>query len=528
MKKIVYFCTGALILVIALFIWNCTDTDLVRSSSLVGNMSFTLEEAKAFFEENTQLSVSTRANMKQAKFCISPGEFVPKWDRAIGLLKGELSRYDIPIQADYRYKAVCGESKKGKTTAQVVNVYQGLVIVKNALTGNKCQYILTLIPSRECDNKRSNSIYDDFVKNEDKGSFTGMAIYTIPQLNFIVRANCYVNGVKVEGVFMPSKRGNLEERVKVLKSILRRCIFNRTSNIFTRSEGEDDWDYGTEGKDYIELWEGYYYDKENGVILYDADGDGKPDSVWIPDVEVTPNIPTPVPDPDPIPDPVIPDLPSGVCPFCGMEGCTGECLDDIYIPVPDLEVVPCADEKNGKSVPLPRMTLAPPNPANPKGATFGKTRNNGTKMHSGIDLAGEIGDFVYAAHAGTVSRVVDNQVNRVNGKYPTDYTGDRNAAGNRIYITVSLGVEDAYFHLRAGEPIAINPRTGKQFKVGDAVEMGDIIGYIGITGNANPKVSHLHFGVRVNGKWEDPFDYINATLEDEGNNKLSISTPCDD
>lgn len=61
--------------------------------------------------------------------------------------------------------------------------------------------------------------YDNFVKNEDKGSFAGMVIYTIPQLNFIVRANRYVNDVKVEGIFIPSKQDNLEERVKVLKSI---------------------------------------------------------------------------------------------------------------------------------------------------------------------------------------------------------------------------------------------------------------------------------------------------------------------
>lgn len=42
------------------------------------------------------------------------------------------------------------------------------------------------------------------------------------------------------------------------------------------------------------------------------------------------------------------------------------------------------------------------------------------------------------------------------------------------------------------------------------------------------RLLQMHLGVRVNGKWEDSFDYINATLEDEGNNKLSISTPCDD
>lgn len=529
MKIKIYFCISSFLLVIALFIWNCTDTELIRSSPLMTNMNFSIEEARIFFEKSSQ-HITTRTNEEQFKYNISPGEFVPKWNNAIGFNKKQLSRYDIPIEAGVRYKAMYAENKKGKSSMQVVNVYQGLVIVKDIKTNNICQYVLTVIPSKEYDNKFTHNVYNRFVSDENKGEFTGIAIYTIPQRNLIARANRYLGGNKVQGVFMLDTSEALESRFLTLKSIIKDIVFNRNSIISTRSEGEDDWDFGSDEQNYINICDGLFYDKVHDVFLYDSDGDGKPDSVWIPEVDITPEHPDNI-DPDPTPNP-LPDIstPNGECPFCGMIDCNGECLHSggELNPDTDLIRVPCGDEISGKSTPLPLMYLAPPSSFNVKGATFGKTRNNGTKMHYGVDLAGEVGDFVYAAHAGTISRIVSNQVNRINGKYPANYTGDRNAAGNRIYITVSTGVEDAYFHLRAGEPIAINPSTGTVFKVGDVIEMGDIIGYIGITGNANPNVSHLHFGVRVNGKWEDPFNYINATLKDNGNNKLSISTPCDE
>ncbi|MCD7900669.1 MAG: C39 family peptidase [Bacteroides sp.] len=64
--------------------------------------------------------------------------------------------------------------------------------------------------------------------------------------------------------------------------------------------GEDDdyWDYDD---DYWDLGGGWFYDEDTDNILYDWDEDGNPDSVWIPDVEVTDDDPwyDDYPDPDP-------------------------------------------------------------------------------------------------------------------------------------------------------------------------------------------------------------------------------------
>jgi murein DD-endopeptidase MepM/ murein hydrolase activator NlpD len=193
---------------------------------------------------------------------------------------------------------------------------------------------------------------------------------------------------------------------------------------------------------------------------------------------------------------------------------------------PPNENTPCSNSVTGKSNPLVKMELAPPNPNKPLGGTFGKNVRNGkSPNHDGYDFEGEVGTPVYATHNGTIASAPYevNQPNRINGQYPTGYSGDDNGAGNRIYINIGNNTQVAYFHLQAGTPIATNPRTGQPFGAGDQIYQGEVIGYICVTGNASPNVPHLHYGVRVNNVWVDPLPYINTTKDI--NHKLS--TPCD-
>lgn len=136
----------------------------------------------------------------------------------------------------------------------------------------------------------------------------------------------------------------------------------------------------------------------------------------------------------------------------------------------------CISDDGNLANPLSNMELAPPNPANPAGATQGLTRGNGTINHTGVDFAATVGTPVYATHTGTIASTpyVDNQPNRIYDSiendyvYPSDYTGDRNDAGNRIYINIGNNRQATYWHLQAETPIATNPRTGVPFTGGDA------------------------------------------------------------
>ena len=194
--------------------------------------------------------------------------------------------------------------------------------------------------------------------------------------------------------------------------------------------------------------------------------------------------------------------------------------------IPEL---PCYNSETRIFNPLIFMRLAPPYSWNIAGATFGNTRratNGNLKFHSGIDLYAEIGTPVYAMTDGEVVQVVTNQVNRINGDYPEGYQGDTNGAGNRIKIKSTINGEDVYFsywHLQAGNPVG-KDRNGNILKENSHVYAGDIIGYTGITGNANADVPHLHLGVQNSTGWINPTGYLNATVNIT---TTTIITPCD-
>jgi len=185
-----------------------------------------------------------------------------------------------------------------------------------------------------------------------------------------------------------------------------------------------------------------------------------------------------------------------------------------------------------KANPLPYMALAPPTGSQPIAATFGNTRTNtdGTaKKHDGIDLSGAVGTPIYAQFDGIiVGTPVTEQPNRItnpaNKNYPNGYSGDKNNAGNRVYINATVNgstVSFGYWHLQAGTPLATNPRTGQPWAAGNPIYVGEVIGYIGITGNADPNVPHLHL---TNGANTNPTTYLNATVSTA---TTTITTPCD-
>jgi len=108
---------------------------------------------------------------------------------------------------------------------------------------------------------------------------------------------------------------------------------------------------------------------------------------------------------------------------------------------------------------------------------FGAKRRNG-RSHSGIDIKASIGSPVYASKSGLAFR----------GNVPTGY-------GKYVMIYHPDGVQTLYAHLKDW---AINPVQ--------KVRRGDLIGYVGKTGNASSKnmLPHLHFEIRKDGVPQDP------------------------
>jgi murein DD-endopeptidase MepM/ murein hydrolase activator NlpD len=112
---------------------------------------------------------------------------------------------------------------------------------------------------------------------------------------------------------------------------------------------------------------------------------------------------------------------------------------------------------------------------------FGAKRRR-NRMHNGIDFQTEIGTPVFASRSG---RVIE--------------TGNHGGLGNYIEITHSGGLSTIYGHL-----------LEIYVKQNALVRQGQIIGYVGKTGNAKyPDIQpHLHFEVRKNGIPQDPLEYL--------------------
>lgn len=101
--------------------------------------------------------------------------------------------------------------------------------------------------------------------------------------------------------------------------------------------------------------------------------------------------------------------------------------------------------------------------------------------HTGVDIGASYGSPIYAADSGTVVTSADGW----NGGY-----------GN--YVIISHGSKTTlYAHMSSR---AVSP--------GQTVSQGQVIGYVGSTGNSTG--AHLHYEVYSGGAWTDPLSYYGS------------------
>jgi len=100
------------------------------------------------------------------------------------------------------------------------------------------------------------------------------------------------------------------------------------------------------------------------------------------------------------------------------------------------------------------------------------------RMHTGLDIDGYTGQPIVAAKEGQVIMA-----------------GSYSGYGNAVIIDHGGGYSTLYAHLSE-----FNTSSGS------SIDQGDVLGYVGCTGNCYG--DHLHFEVRVNGSPVDPMPYL--------------------
>jgi murein DD-endopeptidase MepM/ murein hydrolase activator NlpD len=114
--------------------------------------------------------------------------------------------------------------------------------------------------------------------------------------------------------------------------------------------------------------------------------------------------------------------------------------------------------------------------------SWGAPRSGG-RTHQGIDIMAPEGTPIHAVHGGTVVQGFENDL----GGVVVRIEGD----DGRYYY---------YAHMLGG--------SVDHLQVGQHIDTGDVIGAVSNTGNARGGPTHLHFGVKENGNWVNPYPFL--------------------
>ena len=173
---------------------------------------------------------------------------------------------------------------------------------------------------------------------------------------------------------------------------------------------------------------------------------------------------------------------------------------------------------------MPNPEIAPQKgPSGILGGMYGCNRFGGTcageegrnKLHKGIDLKADYGDPIFAMHDGFV--------------YSTGY--DKKEAGYMVLLQSTVNGEtiiQEFFHLQDANRVQLNNDGTLHY-----VKAGDIIGYLGDSGNLSEAIfdgnaeSHVHLKVKKHdgsNQWNydknynvvDPKNYLKTKIEYNG------------
>jgi murein DD-endopeptidase MepM/ murein hydrolase activator NlpD len=133
--------------------------------------------------------------------------------------------------------------------------------------------------------------------------------------------------------------------------------------------------------------------------------------------------------------------------------------------------------------------------------TWGASRSGG-RGHTGTDIMSPKGTWVVAVDDGVVERLDWNRL-----------------SGWNIMIRHADGWTSHYLHLNNDTPGTDDGEGGEEtaflegLDIGSFVRAGDVIGFVGDSGNAEHTGSHTHFELHVDGKKVDPYPFLEEAMD---------------
>mgnify|MGYP001823016782 CR=1 FL=1 len=129
-------------------------------------------------------------------------------------------------------------------------------------------------------------------------------------------------------------------------------------------------------------------------------------------------------------------------------------------------------------------------------------RRSGGRGHEGTDIMSPKGTWVVAVEDGIVERLDWNET-----------------SGWNIMIRHADGWTSHYLHLDNDTAGTDDGEGGPEaafaegLEVGSFVKTGDVIGFVGDSGNAENTGSHTHFELHIDGAKVNPYPYLAAAMD---------------
>ena len=117
------------------------------------------------------------------------------------------------------------------TVFYAVKVIQKLIVVKKKGSDIMVKYLLSFIPDIHYSQGRyCKDVLDSFMNIGNKGDYSGLAVYTIPETGEVIRVSRYENGEYCGGVYLFDRTSDIEENNDMAFSYLDKISLYRVNN----------------------------------------------------------------------------------------------------------------------------------------------------------------------------------------------------------------------------------------------------------------------------------------------------------
>ena len=217
-----------------------TDKQMLEASE--NQKILTVLEAKDFLEGTVLQGESTKSTDEDipdengyVKYV--PGDYTADWANATSEEESGLGCVEIPFSTKNNYIALSYYTEADSIIFYYLRIMQKLIVVKSKNSDVKSAYLLSLIPDIEyATGKTCTEVLDSFTNIGEKGDYSGLVLYTIPNTGELVRVSQYKNGEYCSGVYVFDKSSDIETNNNLAFRFLEKIsIYRMANSVYTKS-----------------------------------------------------------------------------------------------------------------------------------------------------------------------------------------------------------------------------------------------------------------------------------------------------